>query len=175
VALFNHYLRAKVGQSMSTLQVRPEILVVGFSHLIWLTLLTLDMLGVAPCDSKDFILKIEPGLAVVLISLAVGVSFFLGTLSEHIMIVCSHCMMGKRKRIKKLIFYKDNPYLIWGAKSFFRSMSLSGLGIIIILLILDNKYSSDSHYYTMLTIGGILEVITFITCLFWNYIDRKVS
>lgn len=151
-----------------------EILVAGFSHLLWLTLLAYFILGLPPNQIIDFLIKVEAGTAVILVALIGGVSFFLGVLAEHILVWVSYLKMNKNGRKKKIDFYCDQSCLVWGAKSFFRSMAFAIAGIIILLLLLD-KSQSCKYFWTIVIIGLLIESATIISWLFWKHIGRKIE
>jgi len=166
---------------MNTIQFSPEILVAGFSHFVWFTLLVFWLLGVSPRSSLNFISTIAPGTAIVLIAVISGISFFLGTLAEQMLIVVSY--VCKKKEDRKSILdlskkCKNNNELsnaldkAWSAKSFFRSISFAGFVILVLLLILDSKYESSNHWSTIIIISIILESAT-ITA--WIYLKKRIK
>ena len=63
---------------MSTIQIRPEILVVGFAHLIWITLLSFIILGDNPVEVLKYLSAIDSGTGIILVAIITGASFLLG-------------------------------------------------------------------------------------------------
>jgi hypothetical protein len=90
-----------------------EILVAGFSHLLWLTLLALFILGIPPNHIPEFFMKVEAGTAVILVALIGGASFFLGVLAEHFLVCVSYIKKDKNGREKKIASYFDQSGMAW--------------------------------------------------------------
>ncbi len=156
---------------MSTERFRIQILVEGFSHLLWLILLALYMLEIPPQEFLELLSKIKPGTVVLLGAIIIGASFFLGTLAENLLIALSYFFKKKTERKNTLNLPDDLSGVAWawGVKSFFRSLAVSGAIIIVLILCLDNKYESSSHWWTIITIGIILESGTVACWLFLKY------
>ena len=68
---------------MSTKLLRIEILIAGFSHLLWMTFLALCILGKSTDVIFSSISAIKPGTAIIFSAIIIGVSYYLGMLAEH--------------------------------------------------------------------------------------------
>lgn len=160
---------------MKTNPFNFEILVTGFSHLLWLTLFTLLLLGISPSKIIDSLSKIGSGTAVVLIALIGGVSFYLGFLAQDFLIFLSY-LFNKRGRKNRIYSYRSEKDKIWNNKSFFRSMAFAIVGILIFLLSM-GFFNSESYKYflAIIVIGFIVESTTIIAWLYWKHIERKIA
>jgi hypothetical protein len=158
---------------MNTIEFRPEILVAGFAHLIWLLLLSLLMLGISPIYFVSLFSNVGPGVALILITTIFCISFFLGTLFEQIFVVISYYSKAKEKRENNL--NSDGLAKAWSAKSFFRSITFAGLGIGLLLLFFDCKFENSKHLLPILIIGFILESSTLIAWLHIKYRIREAK
>ena len=151
---------------------RIEILIAGFSHLLGLTLLGIYFSGESPYSILIFLSNLKSETAVFLLTIIAGISFFLGTLAEHSLIVLNYCLNNKEGKKKIIESYKGTPEGIWTSKIFFLSMTISGLFLIIGLLLLDNKFKSYNVYWTIFIIGILIELVTFISFLFWRQVSK---
>ncbi len=171
-------------ENMSTIQFRPEILVAGFAHVIWVLLLSLQLLGISPHNVVNFLYNIGPGLALILITSIFVISFFLGTLFEQVLIVTSYLFMNKERRESISVatkFSESNQALsielarAWDAKSFFRSVFFAGLLTSILLLRFDVKLENGKHWIAIFIISVILESATLESWLFIKYRIREAK
>jgi hypothetical protein len=167
---------------MNTLQFRPEILVAGFAHMVWLFLLSILLLGVSPHIIISQFYNVGPGLALILISIVFIISFFLGTVFEQLFIVLSHyVMLWKKLKPESILdetnFRKNNKAIskelarAWDAKSFFRSMFIAGMLISIFILLFDIKLKGGEHWLAIFLISVFLDIIT---CQSWVFIQDKI-
>jgi hypothetical protein len=159
---------------MKTHPFQFEIIVAGFSHLIWLTLLAFMIQGSPPNKILDYFFALQAGTSVILIAIVGGISYFLGVLAESFFIWISFLKMDEQRRKKKINKYRSKSNYIWNGKSFFRSMAFAICGILLFLLLLD-KSQSSKYCCTIVVIGLIIESITIICWLFWKYIEGKIS
>lgn len=145
---------------MPTKEFRPQILVGGFLHLIWLVLFAMLILGI-PIDKESFnpLFKIEPGPALVLISLIAVLSFLLGELAESFVVAAIY--------FKKKNHDEELPKDAWAAKSFFRSVAFA-VPPIVIFFISVYKFKSFVHIWAIIAIGLILEIEAILSWLCWK-------
>jgi hypothetical protein len=130
---------------MTTKQFKPEILIAGFAHLLWITLLALWMLGKSPDIVICFFSNITSGTAILIGSLIIGISFFLGVLAEHFLIIISYWFMNDENKNKQIAKFK--PDEAWQSKSFFRSMFFASACIIILLIIMVPKVNFNNEWW----------------------------
>lgn len=163
------------GDLMKTNPFNIEILVAGFSHLVWLTLLALLLLGISPTNIVEPLSKIGSGTAVVLVALIGGVSFYLGFLAQAFLIFVSF-LINKKERKNKIYSYLKEKDKVWNNKNFFRSMAFAIFGIMIFLLIMGSyNYESFRYLLAIIVIGIITESATVMSWLYWKYIGKEIE
>lgn len=147
-----------------------ETVFAGFIHLIWITILTLCVLGISPEVIFCYLTQIESGTAVILLAVLFSVSFFLGRMAEHLIIAINYFRRNEKEREKILELYKDNPGEIWGNKIFSVSSFCAILFAVIILLVLP---TSCKVRLAILILGLILLSTTFISSIYWYKFEQK--
>lgn len=150
-----------------SISFRVETLITGFFHLLWLTLLALFLLGESPDVILIFLAKVESGTAIFLFAVIVGVSFYLGTLAEHLLIVFNYWRKNEEGRNKIIESFRGTPAEIYGNKSFFLS-AFSGLVILMVLLLLE----SSNGKWAISIIGIPLSLVTLIPVCFWKHMTN---
>ena len=75
---------------MSIKSLRIETVFSGGIHLIWITLFLLCLLGESPETILCYLSKIQSGMAVILVTILFSLSFFLGRISEHLLIAYNY-------------------------------------------------------------------------------------
>ena len=157
---------------MSTKQFRIEILIAGFSHLLWMTFLAILILGKSTDMIFCFISDTETGIGVILSAIIVGVSYYLGMLAEHSLSTIIYFCGDEDKRARIIGDHKGNSHEIYANKIFFLSMAVA-IPLIVILLLLINRFEYCSLSFTILIIGTILEFGNVISTIYWVIITRK--
>jgi hypothetical protein len=157
---------------MSIKSLSIETVFPGGIHLLWLTLLALDILGKSPYDFFKQVLKIDAGTMVLLIAVLFSVSFFLGRISEG----CISGLIYLKKKDKRQKFVEDfvknsNPGNVWANKMFALS---SSIGIIILVMILLTQVDKSNEIYATVVIGSILIIGAVITFLYWLNFGRRL-
>jgi hypothetical protein len=147
-----------------------ETVFAGFIHLIWITILTLCVLGISTEVIFCYLTQIESGTAVILLAILFSVSFFLGRMAEHLIIAINYFRRNEKEREKILELYKDNPGEIWGNKIFSVSSFCAILFAVIILLVLP---TSCKVRLAILILGLILLSTTFISSIYWYKFEQK--
>ena len=91
---------------MSIKSLRIETVFSGGIHLIWITLFLLCLLGESPETILCYLSKIQSGMAVILVTILFSLSFFLGRISEHLLIAYNYyCRKRKVGKLRTIIFF----------------------------------------------------------------------
>jgi hypothetical protein len=149
-----------------------ETLFSGGIHLVWLTLLTICILGEAPDIIFNILFNLESGTAVFLFAIVFALSFFLGRVAEHFIVALNYFRKNEKGKSKTAELFEGEPAEIWGNKIFSFS-TLIGLLILVIMLL--STTESWNTKRAILIIGGILILATFISFLFWFNFNRRLS
>jgi O-antigen/teichoic acid export membrane protein len=158
---------------MSIKALNIETVFSGLIHLVWLTLLTLCILGKSPDVVFCYLEQVESGTAVILIAILFSVSFFLGRMAEHLIIALNYFRKNEKDREKSLELYKDNQGEIWGNKIFSVSSFCAILLVVLFLLLLP---TASKVRLAILILGLILLSTTIISSIYWyNFEKRKTN
>jgi|WetSurSiteA1Bulk_404760.scaffolds.fasta_scaffold05213_5 hypothetical protein len=154
---------------MSIKALNIETVFSGSIHLLWLTLLTLMLLGKSPDIIFSYLSKIDSGTAVLLAVLLFSVSFFIGRTAEHFIIAVNY-FSNKAKRQGFIDSFKGTKEEIWGNKIFFFS---SALGLLTTTLSLLIEYWNER--LAIIIIGVILIIGTTCSFIYWFCFGRRVQ
>ena len=148
-----------------------ETILSGFIHLIWMTLLTLFILGESPEKTINFVANISAGTAALVLAFIFAFSFFLGRIFEHFIIALNYFRKSSDEKKKHVELFKENSEETWGNKIFSFS-SFCGLlffGIIFCILInpLDAKWP-------VLLINLLLLIVTLTSTIYWWKFGKEV-
>ena len=160
---------------MNTKYVVPETITAGF--VLFLVIVLFVLLRMTDGELSfifKYLYSISGGATVILVSITVGFSFILGTLSHRTGKDLSNLYYKIRRKIPPQINPPNEAnetqiveyYNKWLAKSLYRTLMLSGPFIVLELIMLDNRLSSGNHFMTIIQIGLVLEaifIISFIT------------
>ena len=137
---------------MNTKLFRIEIVIAGFSHLLWMTFLSLLILEKSPNIIFNYLSTIQSGSAVGLSTLVICISYFLGMLAEHFGSSLIYFLRDEGKKELIISQFKDKPDEVYANKIFFLSMSFA-IPIIAICLLLINNFDNCNLFWTILGSG----------------------
>jgi hypothetical protein len=156
----------------------PERIISGFFHFVWLIILIFILIGISPKDLFDYLKEISSGSAALVASLILGTVFFLGNLFDRVItdavkIYCKRKSIPQKpiSELSQLKKDEDSDVLLdlknsYIDKSFFRSISVAGIFIIISSLVWNYLNDASFNVYLCISIVGIfLEILTFR--VFW--------
>ena len=153
---------------METQSIRPETIVAGFSHFLWLFLLATLIIGIDPTGLFTSLANISVGATALLGSAIFGASYFLGALANRILGDLSNLvgnpptaseLMRARQKNKDAASAVDSS---WACKSLFRSVAISGLISLPIAFCLISKFGHGKELLVISFIGIPLEIAAII-------------
>ena len=156
---------------MDTRRMWPEILVGGFLHLVWLSLLTFLLCGIEPGAILCFFKDLPAGAGAVITSLSIGASFLLGNLFNRLLTDLSALFKKPTHESKLLDAFQKNPAATeslearWATKVMFRSTSAS-IPLIVAFLLPWACDSPDKKAATAVLVVGILLEVLFLIAFF---------
>ena len=154
---------------MDTYKQVPERIISGSFHLIWIVLLIFVLLGINPTEVAEYIKTISGGLAALIASITIGASFFLGNLFDRAISEAVRIYMELRSispkpilelKMKQIKCSSDELLELvnnYKDKAFFRSVSMAGLVIILLLLYWNLEYVFSGVGLSIIVVGLILE------------------
>ena len=80
---------------MDNSRIWPEVVIAGFLHLLWMAILIAYFAGATIRQTLMTISNIQTGAAALLGSVVIGISFFLGLLSNSILVCISEIVVGR--------------------------------------------------------------------------------
>ena len=149
-----------------------ETVFAGLIHLIWITLLTLYILGKSPQVIFCYLSQVESGTAVILLAIIFSVSFFLGRIAEHFLIAANYLFSKKKTRQAYINDFKGDTNEIWGNKIF--SLN-SFVGLLFVGLLLLRLVKSEEEWNVILIIGGMLWLGTLCSFIYWLCFGKKIK
>jgi len=149
-----------------------ETVFTGFIHLIWITLLTLCILGKSPEVIFCYLSQVESGTAVILLAISFSVSFFIGRIAEHFIIAVKYLFSTNATRQTYVNDFKGTTSDIWGNKIFFLS---SFVGLLFVVLLLLSLLKSEEEQNVTSIIGGILCLGTLCSFIYWLCLGKKIK
>jgi uncharacterized membrane protein len=154
--------------SPDTKRIWPEIIVSGFLHLVWLTLLTLLLFGVEEGTIITFFNGLSAGTGTIMVTLAVGASFLMGRVANRLLTDVSGLVKKPPKESELLDALQKNQAIIevlearWASKILYRSVSVSIPLIVGFLLIWTCNSLTKRATIAILIIGLLLEGVFLI-------------
>jgi len=159
---------------INSAKLLPERIITGFAHLLWVVLFTMLLMDIKPEELYNYLLELNTGYVALLASFIIGLSYYFGNLSDwFIILIISYYMKIFKKEAKPLSKIKSklennkdtlqelrNIYI---DKSFHRSIFIAGLFIILSSILLDGKWNEYKNFFTIISVGGFIEIITVIT------------
>lgn len=158
---------------MSTKLFRIEIVITGFSHLIWMTLLSLLILQQSPYIILNFLSTIQSGSAIIITTLIICVSYFLGILAEHFGSSIIYFIGDEEKKRLIANSFKGKPDEVYANKIFFLSMSFA-IPFISIFLLLNSNFDNCNRIWAIIINAISIEFGNVMSTFYWVKITRSL-
>lgn len=156
---------------MSIKPLRLETIFSGGIHLLWLTLLTLKILGESPDIILSYLSQMGSGTAVFLIALLFSFAFFIGRIAEHFLSALNYlCKPDERQEYANA--FEGSKGGAWANKIFSLSATVGLLFFGICLWIVSD---SGNIKIAILVIGLILLTGTISSFLYWFKLGKKLN
>jgi hypothetical protein len=141
----------------------PEHMCAGFLHVLWIGLAILLLLGADPKQVWQSLFTISSGGAVLIGSVVVGASFFVGALFDRLLSDFSS-LFGPRQTAAELrTAFKKNPESVkelhswWASKCLFRSAMCAFIPLIVCALLWDARTNGGKPVVRLLLWAGCLK------------------